>query len=58
MTCNRCADYPNYCNKVPDMGSMFYKISEGRDDMPSFKKKMPEATDIWDVVNYVRSLKK
>ena len=39
-------------------GSIFYKISEGRDDMPSFKKKMPEANDIWDVVNYVRTLKK
>ena len=39
-------------------GSLFYKISEGRDDMPSFKKKMPEANDIWDVVNYVRTLKK
>ena len=39
-------------------GSIFYKISEGRDDMPSFKKKMPEANDMWDVVNYVRSLKK
>ncbi len=39
-------------------GSIFYKISEGRDDMPSFKKKMTEANDIWDVVNFVRSLKK
>ena len=39
-------------------GSIFYKISEGRDDMPSFKKKLPEANDIWDVVNFVRTLKK
>jgi mono/diheme cytochrome c family protein len=39
-------------------GSFFYKISEGRDDMPSFKKKLPEADDIWNLVNYVRSLKK
>ena len=39
-------------------GSLFYKISEGRDDMPSFKKKMPEAAEIWDVVNFVRTLKK
>ena len=39
-------------------GAIFYKISEGRDDMPSFKKKMPDANDIWDVVNYVRKLKK
>ena len=36
-------------------GSIFYKTSEGRDDMPSFKKKIPEAEDIWSVVNYIRT---
>lgn len=39
-------------------GAMFYKISEGRDDMPSFKKKIPDAEDIWNVVNFSRTLKK
>ena len=39
-------------------GSIFYKVSEGRDDMPSFKKKIPEKEDIWNIVVYVRSLKK
>lgn len=39
-------------------GSLFYKISEGRDDMPSFKKKIPEAEDIWNLVNFVRTFKK
>ncbi len=39
-------------------GAIFYKISEGRDDMPSFKKKMADANDIWDLVNYIRTLKK
>ncbi|WP_295674129.1 cytochrome c [uncultured Mucilaginibacter sp.] len=39
-------------------GSLYYKIAEGRDDMPSFKKKIPEAEDIWNLVNYVRALKK
>jgi mono/diheme cytochrome c family protein len=39
-------------------GSLFYKISEGRDDMPSFKKKMSDPNDIWSVVNFVRTLKK
>lgn len=43
--------------KQPD-GSLFYKISEGRKDMPSFKKKIPEADDIWNLVNYIRTLKK
>jgi mono/diheme cytochrome c family protein len=41
----------------PD-GSFFYKTSEGRNDMPSFKKKIPEKEDIWSLVNYIRTLKK
>ena len=39
-------------------GSIFYKISEGRDDMPSFKKKIDDQDDIWSLVNYMRTLKK
>lgn len=39
-------------------GELFYKISEGRKDMPSFKKKMPNEEDRWLVINYVRTLKK
>lgn len=38
-------------------GALFYKTSEGRKDMPSYKKKIPEANDIWAVVNYLRTLK-
>ncbi len=39
-------------------GSIFYKSWEGRDDMPSFKKKIPDQEDIWNLVNYIRSLGK
>ena len=39
-------------------GSIFYKSSEGRDDMPSFKKKIPDADDRWSLVNYIRTFKK
>ena len=39
-------------------GALFYKIAEGRDDMPSFKKKIPEADDMWNVINFMRTLKK
>ena len=38
-------------------GALFYKTAEGRKDMPSYKKKIPEANDIWAVVNYLRTLK-
>lgn len=39
-------------------GSLFYKVSEGRDDMPSFKKKMEDEEEIWQVITYVRTFKK
>ncbi len=39
-------------------GELFYKITEGRDDMNSFKKKIPNDEDRWLVINYVRTLKK
>ena len=39
-------------------GALYYKISEGRDDMPSFKKKIPDTEDIWSLVNFIRTLKK
>ena len=39
-------------------GALFYKLSEGRDDMPNFKKKLPDADDSWNLVNFIRTLKK
>ena len=38
-------------------GSIFYKTAEGKGDMPSFKKKLPDENDIWGIVNYLRTLK-
>ena len=38
-------------------GALFYKTSEGRKDMPSFKKKIADQNDIWAVVNYMRTFK-
>ena len=39
-------------------GAIFFKTSEGRGDMPSFKKKIADQEDIWNLVNFMRSLKK
>lgn len=39
-------------------GSLFYKTAEGRDDMPAFKKKIPDQDEIWSIVNYIRTFKK
>jgi mono/diheme cytochrome c family protein len=41
----------------PD-GSHFYRMTEGRDDMPSFKKKIPDPDDRWSVVVYMKTFKK
>jgi mono/diheme cytochrome c family protein len=38
-------------------GSLFYKIREGRDDMPNFKKKLPDVDESWAMVNFMRTLK-
>jgi len=51
-----CGDFTKDLQSQTD-GAIFYKTYEGRKDMPSFKKKIPDANDIWAVVNYVRTLK-
>jgi mono/diheme cytochrome c family protein len=38
-------------------GEIFYKTTEGRDDMPEFKKKIASDEDRWILVNFVRTLK-
>lgn len=38
-------------------GALFYKIREGRDDMPAYRKKIPDEEEIWSVVNFLRTLK-
>ena len=52
-----CGDFTTAAFQKETDGGLYYKISEGRKDMPSFKKKIPEQSDIWNVVNYIRTLK-
>ena len=52
-----CGDFTKASFQSQTDGAIFYKTSEGRKDMPSYKKKIPEANDIWAVINYLRSLK-
>jgi mono/diheme cytochrome c family protein len=52
-----CGDFTKAAFQAQTDGSIFFKTSEGRKDMPSYKKKIPEANDIWAVVNYLRTLK-
>lgn len=52
-----CGDFTKANFQSQSDGALFYKTFEGRKDMPSYKKKIPEANDIWAVVNYMRTLK-
>lgn len=38
-------------------GEMFYRTKTGRDEMPKYEGKLSD-DDIWNLVNYMRSLKK
>ena len=38
-------------------GEHFYKTKNGRGDMPKYEGKMTD-DDIWNIVNYIRTLKK
>jgi mono/diheme cytochrome c family protein len=48
-------DFSSKAFKSQPDGSLFYKTQTGRDDMPSFKNKIPDEEDIWHVVNYMRT---
>jgi mono/diheme cytochrome c family protein len=37
-------------------GAIYYKTFVGRDDMPSFQKKITDEQDQWMLVNYVKGL--
>ncbi len=39
-------------------GSLFYKTTEGKDEMPSYKSSIASDNDRWALVNYMRTLKK
>lgn len=38
-------------------GNLFYKTKTGRDEMPKYEGKLSD-DDIWNIVNYMRTLKK
>jgi mono/diheme cytochrome c family protein len=50
-----CGDFTEDEFHSQSDGAIFYKTIEGRDDMPGFKKKLPEAEDVWSIINYIRT---
>ncbi len=53
-----CGDFTLSDFQKQTDGSMFYKVKEGRKDMPSFKKKITDEEDIWAMVIYMRTFDK
>lgn len=53
-----CGDFSSKDVTDQTDGELFYKIKEGRQDMPSFKKKITEDEEIWSIINFMRTLKK
>ena len=51
-----CGDFTAADFNNESEGAQYYKITEGRKPMPSFKEKMSDA-ERWNVVAYIRSLK-
>lgn len=49
-------DFTQASFKEQTDGSMYYKTFIGRDDMPSFIKKIPDDEEQWMVINYIKNL--
>jgi len=39
-------------------GELFFRTNKGRDEMPAYEKKIPEANDRWALVAFMRTMKK
>jgi mono/diheme cytochrome c family protein len=52
----KCGDFSSAAFQKQSDGALFYKTLEGRDEMPSYKKKIPDQNDIWQLVHYMRGL--
>jgi mono/diheme cytochrome c family protein len=52
----KCGDFSSAAFQKQSDGALFYKTLEGRDEMPSYKKKIPDQNDIWQLVHYMRGM--
>lgn len=49
-----CGDFTSDSFQKETDGAVFYKTTEGRDPMPTFKNKLSD-TDRWTIINYIRT---
>ena len=52
-----CGDFSSEEFQSQTDGELFYKSTEGRDEMPSFTKTIKDDEDRWLIVNYLRTFK-
>ncbi|MCF8372660.1 MAG: cytochrome c [Bacteroidales bacterium] len=50
-----CGDFSSEEFQAQTDGEIFYKITQGRDEMPSYAKKITSGNDRWALVNYIRT---
>jgi mono/diheme cytochrome c family protein len=52
-----CGDFSTAKFQAQTDGDIFYKMSEGRGKMPSFKKTIADDNDRWMLIHYLRTFK-
>lgn len=52
----KCGDFSKADFQKQTDGEMYWKTTEGKDPMPTFKKKIADDQDRWKIVNYMRTL--
>lgn len=52
-----CGDFSSEEFQDQTDGALYYKTTEGRDEMPSFKQSIDDDEDRWCIINYLRTLK-
>ena len=51
-------DFSSAAFQASTDGELFFRTNVGRDEMPAYEKKIPEANDRWALVAFMRTLKK
>jgi len=53
-----CGDMSSATFHAQSDGEIYYQSIIGRNEMPNFEKKVPDETDRWSLINFIRTLKK
>ncbi|MEI7500590.1 MAG: cytochrome c, partial [Bacteroidota bacterium] len=51
-------DFSSAAFQASTDGELFYRTDKGRDEMPGYEKKIPDAGDRWAIVAFMRTFKK